>query len=422
MAKTNLNHFIYRAVILTTTTFLFISQGTAFISTIHPSNPSRRNHIWKLKTNNVDMRDSSTSTRTGKNIADSLINLPTFLQQHQVDRDLSNIICQAAISCIEIYQHLSILPILSTSMNIKDDNESQSTINIQGEVQKPMDIIANEIFIRNLEDTVAALASEEESQVIPGNVKNSPTNSYEIAFDPLDGSSNLDVSVPTGSIFGIAPHIQSSKPFTTSGRSLIAAGYAVYSSSLEFVISIGKGSGSIAAGFTYCSDITFLSSQRLTPIFNKDSENNMAGQFILSRPNLRCPPSGKFYSLNDGREPDWPDGLRRWIHDAKRGQTPSGTIYSSRYICSLCADFHRTLIYGGWCGNPRPHLRLLYEAAPLAHIVEACGGKGSDGVMSLLDLEPESLHDRTCVFLGSQNDIVELEGYGNVQQESKTYS
>lgn len=137
---------------------------------------------------------------------------------------------------------------------------------------------------------------------------------------------------------------------------------------------------------------------------------------------MMCPSNGPYYSLNEGREPDWPHGLRQWIYDAKRGQTPLKTTFSSRYICSLCADFHRTLIKGGWAGNPRPHLRLLYEALPLAHIVEACGGKGSDGVQNLLDLSPSTLHERCCVFLGSIDVINDLESYGDIQQGTKRYN
>ncbi len=213
-------------------------------------------------------------------------------------------------------------------------------------------------------------------------------------------------------IFGISPH-NPNKPFASKGRSLIAAGYAIYSSSVEFILSLGPSGSGGCAGFTL--DPTLLYE------FEKDQNSNIADCFILSRPNMKCPPSGPYYSLNDGREPDWPDGLRKWIYDAKRGQTPSKTTFSSRYVCSLVADVHRTLIKGGWAGNPRPHLRLLYEAAPLAHVVEASGGKGSDGVNNLLDLVPTSLHDRTCVFLGSLNDIQELESYGDVQQGVKKY-
>ena len=192
----------------------------------------------------------------------------------------------------------------------------------------------------------------------------------------------------------------------------MAAGYAVYSSSIEFVISLGISGSQGAAGFT------------LDPSLVKTGNQHSSSAdecFVLSRPDLTCPQRGSYYSLNDGREPDWPQGLQRWIYDAKRGKTPSKTIYSARYICSLCADIHRTFIKGGWAGNPRPHLRLLYEAAPLAHVAQACGGKGSDGVMNILDIIPEGLHSRTCVFIGSSNDIKELEEYGDIQQSAKTY-
>ena len=130
----------------------------------------------------------------------------------------------------------------------------------------------------------------------------------------------------------------------------------------------------------------------------------------------------RYYSLNDAREPDWPEGLRRWVSDAKRGEVPSGTKFSSRYVCALVADVHRTLIRGGWAGNPRPHLRLLYEAMPLAHIAEACGGKASDGVRDILDIEPTGLHDRLPVFIGSAEDVAELVAYGDVQQGATAYT
>ncbi len=110
------------------------------------------------------------------------------------------------------------------------------------------------------------------------------------------------------------------------------------------------------------------------------------------------------------------------MSDAKRGAVPSGTKFSSRYVCALVADVHRTLIRGGWAGNPRPHLRLLYEAMPLAHIAEACGGKASDGVRDILDIEPTGLHDRLPVFIGSAEDVAELVAYGDVQQGATAYT
>jgi len=329
----------------------------------------------------------------------TLITLPRYLREHNVDRELREIICRSADACLRVSQELSRLPI--TSLMSDSTRQDSGNINVQGEEQKPMDVVANEIFISSLKDHVAAMASEEEESIIGG--ENPLDAKYEIAFDPLDGSSNLDVSVPTGSIFGIAPHTPTD-PFTSSGRKLVAAGYSVYSSSLEFVISLTNHEYSIVSGFTL--DPSLISS---------NNGIDRAECFVLSRPNMKCPPKGSFYSLNDGREPDWPEGLKRWVHDAKRGITPSGTTYSSRYVCSLCADVHRTFIKGGWAGNPRPHLRLLYEAAPLAHIAKACGSWGSDGVRNLLDIKPEGLHGRTCVFFRSIEDIQELEAYSDIQ-------
>jgi len=404
--------------------------------------------MYSSRTSN-SRRSNNAETQNESN-SPSLLTLPQYLQQQNVNDELSIIISQAASACIQISRELARLPITShTTIRTTNTHTSASTItkedvdantnaiiggmiNVQGEEQKPMDVLANDIFIHALQEHVAAMASEEEEDAILGHAGLTGTNrkQYEIAFDPLDGSSNLDVSVPTGTIFAIAPFTPE-KPFSSSGRKIVAAGYTVYSSSVELVISLsfagavsngaggdgGDGSSgsshAVAAGFTL--DPTRMSSNGSSPT------NNGADCFILSRPSMNCPKQGSYYSLNDAREPDWPQGLQKWIHDAKRGQTPSGVVYSSRYICSLCADVHRTLIKGGWAGNPRPHLRLLYEAAPLAHIAEACGGRGSDGVMNLLDIEPQGLHDRTSVFIGSVNDVIELERYGDVQQSAHTY-
>lgn len=411
---------------ITLSFFLYALPASSFAS--YPINSysywwkQSSEHHHKVK-NSVRMGGSSNDA------SHQLITLPQYLHDHGVDHSLHVIICQAAKACLEVSQELAKFPIssLQSPERIEDENLVGGNINIQGEEQQPMDVVANEIFIKSLKDHAAALASEEEEEIIKGNDQNPPTtigSSYEIAFDPLDGSSNLDVQIATGSIFGISPH-NPSNPFSSPGRSLVAAGYSVYSSSLEFVISLSSSAmtgsqndGSswespkqaVACGFT-------LDPRLLSP--NKDV--NEAECFILTKPNMRCPSQGNFYSLNDGREPDWPEGLQNWIRDAKRGKTPSGRTYSSRYVCSLCADVHRTFIKGGWAGNPRPHLRLLYEAAPLAHIAEACGGRGSDGVQNLLDIKPEGLHSRTCVFIGSIEDVQELESYGDVQQTAKTY-
>ena len=304
------------------------------------------------------------------------------------DAELTCVLLAAANACDEIAKSLRTLSLASTSAK-------GGTVNVQGETQKGMDVIANDLFTSALTGHVAAMASEEEEVVIEG-MKN---RKYEIAFDPLDGSSNLDTNLPTGSIFGIFQHTPD-QPFTGSGRQkIVAAGYALYSASTELVLSLAGGS--VAMGFTY---------------------DPSRREFVLSRKSIECPSRGPYYSLNDAREPDWPDGLRRWVSDAKTGSVPSGTKFSSRYVCALVADVHRTLLRGGWAGNPRPHLRLLYEAIPLAHIAEACGGKASDGVMDILEILPIGLHDRLPVFIGSKEDVSELVSYGDVQQGATSYS
>lgn len=220
----------------------------------------------------------------------------------------------------------------------------------------------------------------------------------------------LTVTIHYRTIFGIWPHNDKTNPFSASGRSLLAAGYILYSASTELVVAIktfnskNNNEDITVNGFTMIDD----------------------GKYYLSRKNIQCPTMGPYYSLNEAREPDWPTGLQQWIHDAKRGLLPHNKVtkYSSRYVCSLVADVHRTLLKGGWAGNPRPHLRLLYEAIPMAFLLEGSNGKGSNGEMNLLDIVPTNnnkLHERVCCFLGSEEDIRSLEYYGNVQQDSTTY-
>jgi fructose-1,6-bisphosphatase I len=356
---------------------------------------------------------------------------------------LNGIVLAVADSCVEISKELRRLPFLLADQDNDLDHMDElnatlptevtsesSNINVQGEIQKPMDIIANEMFLKNVRPLVATMISEEEESVIVGNLMSPKTSSFSpsfhVAFDPLDGSNNLDVNMPTGSIFGIymerrqetkqqheddGSYSNDTTPIDTKSgfwlgsptrSTLVAAGYAVYSSSTEMILSFGDN----VVGFTLLDD----------------DEGDGVEIFRLTRPSIVCPDRGPYYSLNEAREPDWPVGLQRWVYDAKRGLTPYKRTYSSRYVCSLCADFHRTLLQGGWAGNPRPHLRLLYEAAPLAFVVEAAGGRGSDGENNLLDICPKGLHARTCVFLGGKADIEDLESYGDIQQGGKQYS
>jgi len=334
------------------------------------------------------------------------MSLSDYLREEGVDEKLSLVLMAAADASSKVAAELRRLPLVSDEVVGEGD-----TINVQGEEQKVMDVRANELFLRALMPCVASMVSEEEEDTVVGYDHGYDDADdggggarYAVAFDPLDGSSNLDAAGPTGSIFGVYRHDDDDYASAFAApprRSLVAAGYALYSSSAQLVLSVSDHK---AAGFALDPD---------------DDDST----YRLTNPRIACPQRGRYYSLNEAREPDWPDGLRRWIHDAKRGRTPSDITHSARYARSLAADFHGTLLGGGggWCGNPRPHLRLLYEAAPLAFIAEAAGGKGSDGTGDLLDVMPDGLHGRVCCFLGSKLDVEDLEAYGDVQQSEKRY-
>jgi len=325
--------------------------------------------------------------------------LDEYLKEHDVDKELHQVLQSMANACLEISQSLQEYPL---HCGITNDG----TVNVQGEVQKTMDVLANDIVRRHVAPKVAKWVSEEEAEVQKG----TPGKRYQLAVDPLDGSSNVDVSLPTGTIFGIT---RASDSFLCAGRdSLVAAGYVLYSSCTELVLCLNHQQNSESNSAT---------SRPTTPLptvgFLASPQTH---SFCLCRPHIQCPESGPYYSLNEAREPDWPAGLRRWVHDAKHGLLPScvGAKLSSRYVCALVADVHRTLLTGGWAGNPRRHLRILYEAAPLALLVHGAGGRASNGCMDLLDVEPTSLHDRTAVFVGSSRLIGELvEDYGDVVQQ-----
>jgi len=427
---------------------------TANHATTHAFQTTLRTHSQiKWTTSHPSLSVSLPSSPTRLNIAAEKISLKDYLQG-EIDRDtidagLLDVVVALAKSCAEVSMRLQTLSLgLQYHHDAGGDTtvvgtdvaaavvEIETKINVQGEQQKGMDVVANDIFITNLRsvDAVLAMASEEEDSVILNHHhknKNSSSASntdgtvagggcYEIAFDPLDGSGNLDANLPTGSIFGIAPSQSNGETafFSRQGSALRAAGYALYSSSTELVVCLGKDHPGGVLGFT----LDPTNYHRHGTNDPSPAARTAEDAFVLSRTNISCPPSGPYYSLNEAREPDWPDGLKRWVSDAKR-KTNQQPPYSARYVCSLCADFHRTLLQGGWAGNPRPHLRLLYEAAPLAFVVEAAGGRGSDGVRDLLEIVPRGLHDRVPVFLGSRQEISDLvETYGDVQQvEAKRY-
>ncbi|XP_052194834.1 uncharacterized protein LOC127802827 [Diospyros lotus] len=265
---------------------------------------------------------------------------------------------------------------------------------------KPLDIVSNEIILSSLRNSgkVAVLASEEDDAPIWLN----DSGPFVVVTDPLDGSRNIDASIPTGTIFGIynrlveVDHLPVEEKALLnslqSGTRLVAAGYVLYSSATILCTSFGSG----------------------THAFTLD---HSTGDFILTHPSIKIPPRGQIYSVNDARYFDWPEGLRKYIDTVRQGKGRNPKKYSARYICSLVADFHRTLMYGGVAMNPRDHLRLVYEANPLSFLVEQAGGRGSDGKNRILSLQPIKLHQRLPLFLGSPEDMKELESYGDVQQK-----
>ncbi|XP_047321258.1 fructose-1,6-bisphosphatase class 1 [Impatiens glandulifera] len=265
---------------------------------------------------------------------------------------------------------------------------------------KPLDLVSNEIILSSLQRSgkVAVMASEEDDEPTWIN-DNGP---FVVVTDPLDGSRNIDASIPTGTIFGVynrlieLDHLPVEEKATLnslqSGSRLIAAGYVLYSSATIFCVTFGSG----------------------TSAFTLD---HSTGDFVLTHPNIKIPSRGQIYSVNDARYFDWPEGLRKYIDTIRQGKGRYPKKYSARYICSLVADFHRTLLYGGVAMNPRDHLRLVYEANPLSFLAEQAGGRGSDGRNRILSMQPVKLHQRLPLFLGSPDDIEELESYGNVQQK-----
>ncbi len=270
------------------------------------------------------------------------------------------------------------------------DNE-----NIQGEMQQKLDIYSNECLTQSVTSrhSVGILASEEDEQppVMP---HQSVTAKYAVVFDPLDGSSNIDVNVSVGTTFSIfrrpegADFEDPTRWVLQPGRRQIAAGYVVYGSSTVMVYTCGNG----VHGFT------------LDPA---------VGAFVLSHENIQMPEQGNYYSVNEAYMDDFPEHYGAFIASLRQGL--NGHSYSSRYIGSMVADFHRTLLRGGVFMYPptKTHqygkLRLLYEANPIAMIAEQAGGLATDGTQRILDIQPKGIHQRTPLLVCSQFEINEFE-------------
>jgi fructose-1,6-bisphosphatase I len=277
------------------------------------------------------------------------------------------------------------------SAGLADILGSAGEENVQGEVQQKLDVFANETIIKAMDHSgrLCGMASEEEASIIaiPERFR---CGKYCLMFDPLDGSSNIDVNVPVGTIFSIVQKATRGKHATVAdflqpGSKQVAAGYVIYGSSTMLVYTTGQG----AHGFTLDPSI---------------------GEFLLSHPNIRIPADGRYLSVNDSYEQHWEQPVKTLMrkYRALEGDRKALNV---RYVGSLVADFHRNLLGGGvFCypanrKNQKGKLRLLYEANPLAFIVEQAGGAAIDGTQRIMDIQPTELHQRVPLYIGSKNDV-----------------
>lgn len=273
-------------------------------------------------------------------------------------------------------------------------------VNVQGEDVKKLDIYANNQFMGVLKHGIscAGIASEELDDFVAFDDPASNQSKYVVLFDPLDGSGNIDVNVSIGTIFSVYRRVtEKGKPVTREdflqpGIEQVAAGYIVYGSSTMLVYATRRGCN----GFTLDPSI---------------------GEFSLSHPGIKCPASGKIYSVNHGNFFQYDERVQRYIQACQRKTKTDGGPYTQRYIGSMVADLHRNLIKGGifmypvTIDKPKGKLRLLYECNPFAFIVEVAGGKATNGKERILDVKPTELHQRSALYIGSKEMMEELEGY-----------
>ena len=266
--------------------------------------------------------------------------------------------------------------------------------NVQGEEVKKLDIFANEVLVRCVQQGgyVCVMGSEEVAEPIAIPIE-FPKGKYVLQFDPLDGSGNIDINASIGTIFSV--HRRKSEgrgpgnleDCLQPGRDIVAAGYVIYGSSNMFVYSAGHG----VHGFT------------LDPAI---------GEFFLSHEHMQMPTAGDTYSINEGNYHRWSAGVRAWV-DWVKSPSEEHVPYRLRYIGAMVADLHRTMLRGGIFAYPADSknaagkLRLLYEASPFAFLVEQAGGTASDGKRRILDIAPESLHQRTPLYIGSERDVAD---------------
>ncbi len=329
------------------------------------------------------------------------VTLTQFLVSRQRDKNLINADLRLLLETIA-----RACKAISTRVNkgaLGDSHGSAGTSNIQGEVQKKLDVLSNEILLEANEwgGNLAALASEEMDNPRP-TPTHYPSGEYLLLFDPLDGSSNIDVNISVGTIFSVlrCPKTEhgaycepDEKAFLQSGRNQAAAGFAVYGPTTLFVLTVGDG----AHGFT-------LDRETYT--------------FVLTHPDIRIPEDTQEFAINMSNQRRWEAPVRRYIDECLAGKEgPRGKDFNMRWVASMVADVFRVLSRGGIFMYPRDaknregRLRLMYEANPMALIVEQAGGAATDGKTPILDLPPKGLHQRVAVVLGSKNEVDKVASY-----------
>ena len=321
----------------------------------------------------------------------------------QASGDLNALILDTSIACKAIARIVA-MGVLAESADPAAPARG-GAVNVQGEVQKPLDVLSNEIFVRMNEWSghLAGMASEEMEQPtqIPTNY---PRGKYLLVFDPLDGSGNIDVDMTVGSIFSILRAPQdvadsgrdvTEADFLQPGATQVAAGYALYGPTTMLVLTVGNG----VSGFTL---------------------NPNLGEFVLTHPDIALPPDTQEFAINGANSRFWEPPVKRYVDECLAGRTgPRGKDFNTRWIASMVAEAHRILMRGGVFLYPRDsresgrngRLRLLYEANPIALLVEQAGGRASTGRQPMLGVMPTALHQRVGLVFGSRNEVERIERY-----------
>jgi fructose-1,6-bisphosphatase I/sedoheptulose-1,7-bisphosphatase len=308
--------------------------------------------------------------------------------------DLNALILNVALVCRKISAALA-------AGNLQGLHGSATNVNVQGEEQKKLDVLSNELFLHGNESGghLAGMVSEEMESFYPIPPQY-PRGKYLLVFDPLDGSSNIDINVSVGSIFSIlrAPRNKSAleeADFLQAGVSQVCAGYAFYGPSTMLVMTVGTG----VYGFT------------LDP---------QLGEFFLTHPALRIPEQTSEFAINASNARFWGHPVRRYVEECQAGKNGSrGKDFNMRWIASMVADAHRILMRGGCFLYPQDNreparagrLRLLYEANPVAFLIEQAGGRASTGTLRILDLQPSHIHERIGLIFGSAAEVARVEEY-----------